>query len=80
MIKKAHVDKNICIGCSVCSEACPSVFKVKEDPDYAHDFKSFTDDSIDQHPLETKVQEAIDSCPVHCISWKEINEEDAQKE
>ncbi len=75
MIKKAFVDKNICIGCSVCSETCPSVFKVKEDSEYGNDFKSFTDDSINQQPIESKVQEAIDSCPVQCISWREKESE-----
>ena len=74
MIRKAFVDKNICIGCSVCSETCPSVFQVKEDSEYGNDFKSFTDDYVDQQPIETKVQEAIDSCPVQCINWKDKEE------
>lgn len=70
-MRKAYVDKDICIGCSVCSETCPSVFKVKEDSTHANDFKSFTDDSVDQEPLADTVQQAIDSCPVQCISWQE---------
>ena len=71
MVKKAFVDKNICIGCTVCTSACPSVFTVKEDPDFENDFKSCTDDSIDQEPITDKVEEAISSCPVQCISWRE---------
>lgn len=71
MIRKAFVDKNICIGCSVCTDTCPSVFKVKEDSNYANEFKSFTDDTVDQEPIADTVQQAIDSCPVQCISWRE---------
>jgi len=73
MVRAAFVDKNICIGCKVCKETCPSVFSVKGDPNFDMDFKSFTNDEIDQEPIADKVQEAIDSCPVQCISWKEKN-------
>lgn len=73
-MRKAYVDKDICIGCSVCSETCPSVFKVKEDSTYANDFKSFTDDIVEQEPIADAVQQAIDSCPVQCISWREKEE------
>ena len=75
MAQKAYVDKDICIGCSVCSETCPAVFKVKEDNSRGNDFKSFTDDTVDQQPIAKKVQEAIDSCPVQCISWQEKKED-----
>ena len=75
MVQKAFVDKDICIGCTVCSETCPSVFKVKEDANYGNDFKSFTDDSVDQQPIADLVQNAIDSCPVQCISWREKQDE-----
>ncbi|HLD80261.1 MAG TPA: ferredoxin [Candidatus Nanoarchaeia archaeon] len=78
MTKKAYVDKDICIGCSVCTDTCPAVFTVKEDPNYAKDFKSFTDDEVDQEPLAGKVQEAIDSCPVQCISWREKKDDSAK--
>jgi len=71
MTRKAFVDKNICIGCSVCTETCPSVFKVKEDSNYTNEFKSFTNDAVDQESIVEAVQQAIDSCPVQCISWRE---------
>lgn len=71
MTKKAFVDRNICIGCTVCTTACPSVFTVKEDSNFDKDFKSFTDDTVDQESIADKVDEAISSCPVQCISWRE---------
>ncbi len=74
MVRKAFVDKDICIGCTVCSSLCPDVFTVKEDPHYQYGFKSFTNDSVDQQPIEKQVQEAIDTCPVQCISWREKKE------
>jgi len=76
-MRKAFVDRDICIGCSVCSETCPAVFQVKEDPTHGQDFKSFTNDSVDQEPIAGQVQAAIDSCPVQCISWKEYCEDDS---
>lgn len=74
MVAKAFVNKDICIGCSVCSEICSSVFKLKQDPNYGNDIKSFTDDGVDQKPIADTVQQAIDSCPVQCISWQEKEE------
>lgn len=75
MTQKASVDRDICIGCSVCSETCPSVFKVSEDNSRGNDFKSFTNDVVDQQPIADKVQQAIDSCPVQCISWQKKEDE-----
>lgn len=71
MVRKAFVDREICIGCSVCTETCSGVFTVREDTSHGNDFKSFPDDTVDQEPIADKVQEAIHSCPVQCISWKE---------
>ncbi|HIK02506.1 TPA: ferredoxin [archaeon] len=70
--QKAFVDRNICIGCSVCSNECPDVFTVTEDPANGNSHKSFPNDSVEQKPIEVKVQKAIDMCPVQCISWKPI--------
>ena len=74
MIKKAFVDKDTCIGCTVCSALAPTVFTVKEDPQYGNEFKSTADEAVDQVPIESAVQEAIDTCPVSCISWREKEE------
>ena len=80
MSRKAFVDKDTCIGCTVCNSLCPEVFTVKEDPGYNNDFKSTPDDSVDQLPIENKVQEAIDMCPVQCIHWREEKENAQSKE
>ena len=71
MVRKAFVDREICIGCNVCSNESPEVFVVKEDPEHENSFKSFTNDDVEQEPISNKVQKAIDMCPVQCISWKE---------
>jgi len=71
MVRKAFVDREICIGCNVCSNECPEVFVVKEDPEYDNSFKSFPNNAVEQEPIAAKVQKAIDLCPVQCISWKE---------
>lgn len=71
MVQKAFVDRNICIGCSVCSNVCPDVFTVKEDPQNNNAYKSFPDDNVEQAPITEAVDKAIGMCPVQCISWKE---------
>lgn len=57
------VDKDTCIGCGLCIEACPQVFELKED-----------DKAYVIHPDKCgtcNCQEAIDVCPVAAISWSE---------
>ena len=71
MVKVAFVGRDVCIGCNVCQTVCPEVFIVKEDPEHDGMLKSFTNDEVDQVPIEKKVQEAIDMCPVQCISWRD---------
>ena len=71
MAQKVFVNRDLCVGCSVCTRECPEVFDVKQDPEHSGDFKSFTN-NIDHKPLADKIQKAISSCPVHCISWKNI--------
>lgn len=58
---KAIVDQDTCIGCGLCPEICPEVFKMRDD-DLAH---------VVQDPVapefEAKVKEAEESCPVDAI-------------
>ncbi len=52
------IDQESCIGCGVCVSTCPSTFEM--DGDKAKVINSSSTDDC--------VQEAIDSCPVSCIS------------
>jgi ferredoxin len=58
-----YVDKNECISCGLCVEMVPEVFKLDDD-DLAEVFDP-------EGASEDKIQEAVDSCPVSCIHWKE---------
>ncbi|HEY3347315.1 MAG TPA: ferredoxin [Nitrospirota bacterium] len=63
MARTPVVDKDACISCGLCPEIAPGTFKFDEDEKaYAYNPKGET---------EEKIQEAIDSCPVEAISWKE---------
>ncbi|MBE0475628.1 MAG: ferredoxin [Coriobacteriia bacterium] len=62
---KPIVDFDLCIGCGLCEEVCPEVFRL-EDDGLAH--------VIDEEPDEElygPVREAADSCPVDAISIEE---------
>ena len=63
MARKPHVNQDDCTGCETCVDLCGGVFRL-------------TDDMVAEvyNPAgatEEEIQEAIDSCPVECISWVE---------
>jgi len=63
MAKKPVVEQEECVGCGNCEEICSEVFRLNDDGvAEVHDHEGATED---------KIQEAIDSCPVECISWEE---------
>ena len=63
MAKIPVVDQEECVGCGNCVETCPDVFCLNDDGvAEAHDPNGATEEDI---------QEAIDSCPVECISWED---------
>jgi ferredoxin len=53
-----------CIGCGVCQDTCPEVFRLNEEKNVAEVINP-------SGGSEDLIQEAIDSCPVECIHWKE---------
>lgn len=59
---KAVVDLETCIGCGMCTDACPEVFRMMDDG-LAHPI-------VDPVPHEEYdcVREAVDLCPVEAIS------------
>ena len=64
MAKKAVVDPKLCIGCGSCAAVAPKSFVMDEILGKA----LASDPSGDE---EKTVQEAIDSCPVAAITWKD---------
>jgi len=53
-----------CIGCGMCQDTCPEVFKLNEETNIAEVINP-------EGGPEDLIQDAIDSCPVECIHWKE---------
>jgi ferredoxin len=63
MAKTPYVDQEECTGCGLCEEVCPEVFRLNED--------AVSEVYNSEGASEESIQEAIDSCPVECIHWKE---------
>jgi ferredoxin len=62
MAKKPVIDQDICTGCELCVGTVPDVFRMNEQ-NVAEVFEPFG-------ASEELIQEAIDNCPVNCISWE----------
>ena len=58
---KAQVDQETCIGCELCIDICPKVFKMNDDKAIVH---------VDSVPVEAEAQcqKAADECPVSAIT------------
>jgi len=64
------VDQDECIACEVCTHICPEVFRMEgEEGDHSHDHKSIVYNP--EGAPESKIEEAMDNCPVACIHWQE---------
>ncbi|HNV05436.1 MAG TPA: ferredoxin [Petrotogaceae bacterium] len=59
---KVFVDKDACIGCGVCENLCPDVFKVGDDGKA---------EAIAPQTDAPCAKDAADSCPVQAISIEE---------
>jgi ferredoxin len=57
---KAVVDPEICIGCTLCTQICPEVFKMQGEKAVAYV-------SLVPAEAEAAAQDAIDQCPVNAI-------------
>ena len=62
---KAHVNKDTCIGCELCTQSCPDVFSMDDDG------KSVAINADIAENLQDDAVEARDSCPVSAIDIKE---------
>ena len=63
MAKVPFVDKGLCTSCGLCTEIASNTIKLGDD-DLAEVFNPTGDP-------EDVIQEAMDSCTVEAISWKE---------
>jgi len=61
---KVVIDTDECVGCESCVELCPEVFGFDEKEEKAYVIKP-------EGGPEDEIQEAIDACPVECISLEE---------
>lgn len=62
-MKVPVIDFDACEGCATCESLCPEVFEMRDDE------KAYVKNA---HACDTcDCQEAMDSCPVECISWQE---------
>ena len=64
MSRTVYLVKEECIGCGLCQDICPEVFRLDEEEMVAKVIKP-------QGGPENLIQDAVDSCPVSCIHWKE---------
>ena len=57
---KARVEPDICIGCTLCTQSCPEVFRMEGD-------KAVAFVSIVPSDVEEACKQTADECPVEAI-------------
>ena len=62
MARKPYVDQDTCISCELCTSIAPEVFRMNEN--------NLAEVYDPEGASEEMIQEAIDNCPVNCISWE----------
>ena len=63
MARRPYVDQEACIGCELCANTLPEVFRMNE--------QHLAEVHNPEGGTEGQVQEVIDACPVNCIHWEE---------
>lgn len=62
---KAKVEKDTCIGCGLCADACPQVFSMEKDG------KAAAKDFLVPLEIEASCRDAAQQCPVEAIKITE---------
>ena len=57
---KVKVDPDLCIGCTLCTQVCPDIFKMEGD-------KAIASVSVAPKDKEALCKQAADDCPVTAI-------------
>lgn len=65
--KGVYVDEITCIGCKHCAHVARNTFYIESDYGRSRAIRQDADP-------EELIQEAIDTCPVDCIHWKDYTE------
>ncbi|EGY25607.1 ferredoxin-1 [Desulfovibrio sp. A2] len=63
MAKYLYLDQDECMACESCVELCPEAFRMSSAGEYA--------EVIDPNTNAECVEDAISTCPVECIEWRE---------
>lgn len=63
-MSKIKIDPDKCIGCGLCASIADKSFRMNDEKMKAEVIDPAGDE-------KSKIQEAIDSCPVQAISWIE---------
>lgn len=61
---KGYVDKDTCIGCGICPDVCPEIFKMDDDGKAIGSDDEISEDAMD-NALDAEAQ-----CPVDAIKVK----------
>ena len=70
MARIPAIDPDCCIGCEVCSQVCPGVFRMDVDEhDDGHDHGKAIVHNPNGAP-EEQIEKAMDNCPSVCIYWE----------
>jgi len=73
MARVPVVDQECCIGCEVCTQTCPEVFRMEgEGEDHSDDHDHGKAEVFNPTgATDEKIEQAMDNCPAACIYWDE---------